>query len=190
MKIDPNLLPKELRPRPVITVVTAILLVIIVLLGVGAYAFYQGKSDANRDVDKLEAQKAALEKKTTEVLQNPDVVELQTLITQTQAELTRQEATKQDYDLFMTSRVNWDKVLDLVDYLIPPGGSLDSIKIQGNTLALHGKTLTNGDASDYAFALIQQQDYFSSVGSPTLQSDGKTITFSLSLEVKSGGDSK
>jgi len=202
MMFDPNLLPKELRPRPPITLVTAILLVVVILLGAGTYLMYNGKSDANDKNDKLKAQQATLEAQTTAVLQNPEIARLQGLITQTQAQVNAQVPVKQDYESFVASWVNWDKVLaqlqsvaESTNVTLESVANLESVaKKTGNAVDLKGTAPTNKAVFDYVLALQARQQYFSSVGFPTVQSQvsatGTTVSFTLSVEVKSGGASQ
>jgi Tfp pilus assembly protein PilN len=199
-KIQLNLLPEELRPRPVIRPVTAILLIIVILLGVGTYGFYKGKSNTDNKVDKLKAQQATLEQQTTAALKNPEIARLQSLITQVQVQVDAQGLPKQDYQSFMGSWVNWDQVLAQLYSLLPAGVSLDSVAEKaGNTLALEGTAPTTKAIFDYSLALEGNPEYFSSVSCPTVQTsevevdnqgqktEVEVITFTLSLEVKSGG---
>ena len=196
MMFDPNLLPKELRPRPVIPVVTAILLIVVIALGAGTYLMYNGKSDANNKNDKLKAQQATLEAQTTAALQNPEIARLQGLITQTQAQVNAQVPVKQDYESFVGSWVNWDKVLaQLQSVAESTNVTLESVaKKTGNAVDLKGTAPTNKAVFDYVLALQARQQYFSSVGFPTVQSQvsdtGTTVSFTLSVEVKSGGASQ
>jgi len=196
MMFDPNLLPKELRPRPPITLVTAILLIVVILLGAGTYLMYNGKSDANDKADKLKAQQATLEAQTVAALQNPEIARLQGLITQTQAQVNAQVPVKQDYESFVGSWVNWDKVLaQLQSVAESTNVTLESVaKKMGNAVDLKGTAPTNKAVFDYVLALQARQQYFSSVGFPTVQSQvsdtGTTVSFTLSVEVKSGGASQ
>ena len=203
-KIQFNLLPKEMGPRPVITLVTALLLVVVIALGAATYLMYDGKSDADSKVDDLKEQLATLEAQTKAALNNPEVTRLQGLIAQVQAQVNAQGPVKQDYQSFVASWVNWDQVLAQLQSLATSTKvTLDSVTKQtGNIVELKGTAPTNKTVFDYVLALKGRQQYFSSVGFPTVQysekvveSEGKQTTvtestFTLSVEVKSGGASQ
>lgn len=201
-KIQFNLLPKELGPRPVISLVTVLLLVVVIALGAATYLMYDGKSDADSKVDELKEQLATLEGQTKAALNNPEIAKLQGEIAKVQAQVNAQGPMKQDYESFMASWVNWDQVLAQLQSLATSTKvNLDSVtKRTGNTLELRGTAPNNKTVFDYVLALKARQDYFSSVGFPTVQYretlnevEKKTeteSTFTLSVEVKSGGASQ
>jgi Tfp pilus assembly protein PilN len=175
MNIDINILPAELRPKPLIDTRTFALIVVILLLGLGCFYFFHAKSGSQADIANMQGQIETTQSQIVTLSSNQDALKLIN-------EINQLKAAKQSYDAFVTSRVLVGNALYRVYSLVPAFVRVDSIAQRGNTLAIAGSAPSYTDASDYARAL-DNDPRFSLVGLPSF-GDGR---FSLSISVAPGG---
>jgi len=175
MNIDINILPAELRPKALIDTKTFALIVVILLLGLGCFYFFNAKSNSQSETANLSSQIKTVQQQTTALSSNPEAVHLINSINQL-------KATKQGYEAFTASRVVLGNALDGVYALVPTGVNIASITQKGSTLVIAGSASSYTDVSDYGRAL-DNDPRFSLVGLPSF---GKE-SFSLTISVATGG---
>jgi Tfp pilus assembly protein PilN len=176
MNIDINILPAELRPKPLIDTKTVVLIVFILLLGFGCYYFFQAKSDSQAEVTKMQSEIKTTQQQIDALKNDPDVKTLVNSITQL-------KAAKQSYDAFVASRVLLGNALDGVYSLAQGRVNISSIAQSGSTLLVKGTASTYTNLSGYASALDNDLR-FSVAGLPVFNSDK---SFSLTISVELGG---
>ncbi len=175
MNIDINILPKELRAKPLLDTQTFALIIVIVLLAFGSFYFYHAKSSSQSDIANMQSEIKTAQQQTVTLSNNPDALNLINSINQL-------KAAKQSYDAFMASRMLLGSALVGVYTLVPVGADIGSITQSGNTLVIKGTASSFTDVSDYARAL-NNDPRFSLLGLPSF-SNG---SFSLTISVASGG---
>jgi Tfp pilus assembly protein PilN len=176
MNIDINILPEELRPKPLIDTKTVALIVVILLLGFGCYHFYQAKSDSQAEITKMQSELKTTQQQIAALQNNPEAVQLTNSINQL-------KAAKQSYDAFVASRVLVGNALDGVYSLASGRVNIVSITQSGSTLLINGSASSYSDLSGYATAL-ENDPRFLVAGLPTYSSDR---SFSLTVSVTPGG---
>ena len=175
MNIDINILPAELRPKPLVDTRTFALIVVVLLLGLGCFYFAHAKMDSQADIANMQSQIKTMQQQTTALTSDPDAVKLTNLIKQL-------KATKQGYDAFAASRVAWGNALIGVYALVPMDVNIASITQKSNTLVIAGTAPSYTDVSDYGRAL-NNDARFALEGLPSF-TNGK---FSLTISVAPGG---
>ena len=176
MNIDINILPEELRPKPLIDTKTVALIVVILLLGFGCYHFYQAKSDSQAEITKVQSEIKTTQQKITALSTDPEAVQLTNSINQLKAD-------KKSYDAFVASRVLLGNALDGVYSLALGRVSIASITQSGSNLLIRGSASSYTDVSGYVSAL-ENDPRFSVVGLPSFSSDK---SFSATVGVAPGG---
>jgi Tfp pilus assembly protein PilN len=176
MNIDINILPEELRSKPLIDTKTVVLIVVILLLGFGCYHFYQAKSDSQAETTKMQGEIRTTQQKIAALSSDSQVVQLTTSINQL-------KAAKQSYDAFVASRMLLGNALDGVYSLAPVWINIDSVTQSGNTLSIRGSASSYTSVSGYVSAL-ENDPSFTVAGLPSYSSDG---SFSLTVSVAPGG---
>jgi len=175
MNIDINILPAELRPKPLVDTRTFALIVVVLLLGFGCFYFAHAKMDSQADIANMQSQIKTMQQQTTALTSNPDAVKLKNSITQLQA-------AQNGYKAFVASRVAWGNALIGVYSLVPMDVDIASITQKGNTLVIAGTAPSYTDVSDYGRAL-NNDARFALEGLPSF-TNGK---FSLTISVAPGG---
>jgi Tfp pilus assembly protein PilN len=175
MNIEINILPKELRARPLVDARTVILIVLVIALGYGCYFFYQARSDVQSKNAEIAARTAAIKQEVMTVSTNPEAVALQNSIKQLQA-------AKQSYDTYMASKVEWGDALTQVYAAVPKGVSITNIAQSGNNLVITATASNYTAVAEYGLALDSEAD-FVLLGIPSFS--GSTAT--LNIGVTPGG---
>ncbi len=173
MNIEINLLPKELRARPLVDLRTALLVVLILALGYGCYFFISGKSDVQAENTDIEARTVAIRQETTAVLNNPEALALQNSI----AQLT---LAKQSYESFVNSQMAWGDALASVYASVPTGVRIDTITQSGNNLVIVVTSSSYTAVADYGLAL-NNNGRFTLFAIPTFDSAEATATLRISV---------
>ena len=176
MNIDINILPAELRPRPLIDIKTVALIVFILALGFGCYYFVQAKSDSQDEIATMQSELKTTQQQIRVIQNDPDVVQLTKSINQL-------KAAKQSYDAFVASQMMLGSALDGLYSLASGRVNITTITQSGNTLLVKGTASSYTKLSGYASAL-ENDPRFSVKGLPTFAGDG---SFSLTVSVALGG---
>lgn len=176
MNIDINLLPEEVRPKPLIDTRTFGLIVLILMLAFVCVYAYLMKSDAQSDIATMEASTATMKQEITSVSTNAEAVQL----TKSNQDLT---AAKQHYETFIAGKILWGDALEGVYGLRPKGVSIDTITQSGNTLTVAGTADSYTEVSSFARAL-HNDPRFTLSGLPTLLEGQK---YTLVISVAAGG---
>lgn len=175
MGVDINLIPEELRIKPLIDGKSIAAIVAVLILAFGCYYFYNVKSDNQAAITNLRSQITATQQQTAAVSGNAEALQLINSINQL-------KASQQAYDAFKNKRVLMGYALADVYSLIPLGVEVSSITQTGNTLAIVGSAQSYTYASDFGRAL-DNDPRFTLLGLPSFSNGG----FSLSISVATGG---
>jgi Tfp pilus assembly protein PilN len=175
MDIGINILPKEMRAKPLLDIPTFALIVIILLLAFGSFYYYHAKSSSQNDIADMRSQITTMQQQTLAASNNPQALSLINSISQL-------KAAKQGYDAFTASKMQLGYSLVGVYALVPAGVGIDTITQGGNTLVIKGTAPTYTEVSDYGRDL-NNDPRFSLVGLPSF-AEGK---FSLTVIVVQGG---
>ena len=176
MNIDINILPKEMRAKPLVDARTVLLAVLVVALAFGIYYFFQARSDVQADNADMQTRIEALKAETASVSANPQAILLTNQINAT-------KAAAQSYTAFVAGRVAWGDALDGVFSLLPKGVSIVSITQAVNNLTM---VVT---ASDYSYVADYGQDLhndprFELLAVETLAAENTSV---ISISVAPGG---
>ena len=175
MNIDINLIPKELRIKPLVDGKTFAAIVVILLLGFGCFYFFNARSDSQAEIASLGSQIKTTQQQTAALSSNPEALNLISSISQL-------KAAKQGYEAFAAARVMWGNALAGVYFLVPVGVDITTITQKGNALEIKGTASSYTDVSDYGRAL-DNDPRFTLAGLPSF---GKGL-FSLTISVAPGG---
>ena len=175
MNIDINLIPKELRIKPLVDGKTFAAIVVILLLGFGCFYFFNARSDSQAEIANLGSQIKTTQQQTATLSSNPEALNLISSISQL-------KAAKQGYEAFAASRVMWGNALAGVYSLVPMGVSIATITQTGNALVIAGTASSYTDVSDYGRAL-DNDPRFTLAGLPSFAKE----SFSLTISVATGG---
>lgn len=175
MNIDINLIPEELRIKPLVDGKTLAAVIVIVLLAFGSFYFFNAKSDSQAEIASLGSQIKTTQQQTAALSSNPEAVQLINSISQL-------KAAKQGYEAFVASRVMWGNALNGVYSLVPMGVNIASITQTGNALEIKGTASSYTSVSDYGRAL-DNDPRFSLAGLPSFSKG----SFSLTIGVATGG---
>ena len=175
MNIDINLIPEELRIKPLVDGRTFAAVIVIVLLAFGSFYFFNAKSDSQAEIASLGSQIETIQQQTAALSSNPEAVQLISSISQLQA-------AKQAYEAFVASRVMWGNALDGVYSPVPKGVSITTITQTGNALVIAGTASSYTGVSAYGRAL-DNDPRFSLAGLPSFNNG----LFSLTISVPPGG---
>jgi Tfp pilus assembly protein PilN len=175
MNIGINILPKELRAKPMLDTQTFALIVVIVLLAFGSFYFYHAKSSTQSDIANMQSEITTAQQQTKALSTNPEALNLINSINQL-------NAAKQGYNAFMASRMLLGSAFVGVYALLPATVDISTITQSGSNLVIKGTADSFTDVSDYARAL-NNDPRFTLLGLPSFSSG----SFSLSVSVASGG---
>jgi len=175
MNIDINLIPKELRIKPLVDGKTFAAIVVILLLGFGCFYFFNARSDSQAEIANLGSQIKTTQQQTATLSSNPEALNLISSINQL-------KAAKQGYEAFAASRVMWGNALAGVYSLVPMGVDITTITQKGNALEIKGTASSYTDVSDYGRAL-DNDPRFTLAGLPSFAKE----SFSLTISVATGG---
>jgi len=175
MNIDINLIPKELRIKPLVDGKTFAAIVVILLLGFGCFYFFNARSDSQAEIANLGSQIKTTQQQTATLSSNPEALNLISSISQL-------KAAKQGYEAFAASRVMWGNALAGVYSLVPMGVDITTITQKGNALEIKGTASSYTDVSDYGRAL-DNDPRFTLAGLPSFAKE----SFSLTISVATGG---
>jgi Tfp pilus assembly protein PilN len=175
MNIGINILPKELRAKPLLDTQTFALIIVIVLLAFGSFYFYHAKSSTQSDIANMRTEITTAQQQTKALSTNPEALNLINSINQL-------KAAQQSYTAFMTSRMLLGSALVGAYNLLPSTVSISTITQKDNNLVIAGTADSFTDVSDYARAL-NNDPRFTLLGLPSF-SNG---SFSLTVSVASGG---
>jgi Tfp pilus assembly protein PilN len=175
MNIDINLIPEELRIKPMIDSKTLVAIGVVLLLLFGSVYFFIAKSDSQAQITNLQSQIKTTQQQTAALSSNPEAVQLISSINQL-------KASNQGYDAFTGARVMMGDALDRVYSLVPTGVNIVSITQKGNTLVIAGSASSYTDAANYGRAL-DRDPRFTLMGLPSF----KGGSFSLTITVAKGG---
>ncbi len=173
MNIGINILPKELRAKPVIDTQTFALIVIVVLLAFGSFYFYHAKSSDQTSITNMQSQITTMQQQTRTLQSNPDALKLINSINQL-------KAAKQSYDAFLASRMLLGNAMVGVYALLPAGVDIGTITQtqKGNNLVIAGAADTYTDVSDYGRAL-NNDPRFTLLGLPSFSNGSYALTISV-----------
>jgi len=175
MNIDINILPKELRAKPLLDTPTFALIVIILLLAFGSFYYYHAKSNSQNDTANMQSQITTIRQQTTALSTNPQALSLINSINQL-------NAAKQSYSAFTASKMLLGDALAAVYETVPLGVDIGTITQTGNTLLITGTAPSYTAVSDFGGAL-NNNSRFSLLGLPSFSNGA----FSLTISVKMGG---
>jgi Tfp pilus assembly protein PilN len=175
MNVDINLIPKELRIKPLIDGKTFAAIIVILLLAFGSVYFYNERSNSEAAITNLQSQINTMQQQTSALSNNPEATKLISSINQL-------KAAKNGYDAFVASRVALGNAMAGVYSLVPMGVNIASITQKNNTLVIAGSASSYTDVSDYARAL-NNDSMFSLVSLPSFNEG----LFSLIINVAPGG---
>ena len=176
MNIDINILPKEMRAKPLVDARTVLLAVLVIALAYGCYFFYDARSNVQADNADMQTRIEELKAEATSVSTNPEAIQLTKQISDI-------NTAAQSYTAFVAGRVAWGDALYRVFSLLPKGVSIVSIAQAGNNLTI---TVT---ASDYSYVADYGRDLhddprFVLLAVETLSSPNTSV---ISISVEPGG---
>lgn len=175
MYIGINILPKELRAKPLLDTPTFALIVVILLLAFGSFYYYYSKSSTQNETADMRSRITSMQQQTLALSTNPEALSLMTSISQLQA-------AQQSHSAFVASKMLLGYSLVGVYALVPMGVDLASITQGTNTLVIKGAASSYTEVSDYGRAL-NNDPRFTLLGMPSF-SNG---SFALTVSVASGG---
>ena len=175
MNIGINILPREMRAKPMLDTPTFALIVIILLLAFGSFYYYYAKSSSQNDIANMESEIATAQQQTTALSSDPQALSLINSINQL-------KAAKLSYTAFTTSRMLLGYSLVGVYALTPVGVDIGTITQSGSALVIKGAASSYTEVSDYGRAL-NNDPRFTLLGLPSF-SNG---LFSLTVNVAPGG---
>jgi len=189
MNMEINLLPDELKPKPLVKPQTLMVIVAVLILGFGCFHFYSDKAGKQAEADDIQSKIAGIEQEITMLKTNSEAVALKDEVAAKQVEKNKYDTMNSDYETFTDARVEWGYVTSSVRENVPWGVSITSIT-QGGT---DGKVVTvQGIANNFEretayMAKLEADRFFSGV--KTLSWEASTGQFSLSFDVQAGGGS-
>lgn len=175
MNIDINLIPEELRIKPMIDSRTFAAIVVVLLLAFGSFYFYSVKSDSQAEIANLQSRIKAAQQQTASLSGNAEANQLINSISQL-------KVSKQGYDAFNKGRLAVGNSLEGVYALVPMGVDIVSIVQKGNTLVIAGTAQSYTYAATFGRAL-DNDPRFTLAGLPSF----KQGSFSLTISVATGG---
>jgi Tfp pilus assembly protein PilN len=176
MNIEINLLPEELRPKPIVEGNTLLVIVVVVALVAGCVYLFQAKSGVDAEIADLEASIVATNKEIQTVSSNAEAVALKQSI-------DRLKSATNDYQGFLDSRVLWGDCLAEIEDYVPQGVRLVELSQEGTSTLLIGGVASQYSDIDSYFSVLDRDDTFSAPIGPAFNGS----TFTLYVEVASGG---
>ena len=114
MNMEINLLPNELKPKPLIKTQTLLVIVAVLILGFGCFHFYSDKAGKQAEAADIEAQIDSIEQHIDLLKTNPEAVDLKSQVEAKKAEKKKYDTMKNDYQTFTDARVQWGYVTSSV----------------------------------------------------------------------------
>jgi Tfp pilus assembly protein PilN len=173
MNIDINLLPKELRAKPLIDARTLVLIVLVVALAIGCYFAYHARSCAQAENASIQKQTETMEQEANSISSNPEAIQLYNSVRQLQA-------AQQEYTSYRASLVGWGDALTRVYQLVPRSVIVKSISQSGNGLVVQGSTAAWSGVDEFVGRLSSDAG-FTLQGLPTFDAVGGTFTLAISV---------
>jgi Tfp pilus assembly protein PilN len=175
MNIDINILPKEMRAKPLLDAPTLALIVVILLLAFGSIYYYHAKSSSQSDIANMQSQITTMQQQATALSSNKDALALIN-------EINQLKAAKQSYDAFLASKMPVGNALAAVySSAAQVGVDISTITQSANMLVITGTASSFTNVSDYGRAL--DNDYrFSLLGLPSYSDGAFTLTISVKME--------
>lgn len=172
MNIDINLLPKELRAKPLIDARTVVLIVLIIALAFGCYYFTQAKSTVQSENSDIQSNTEAMRAEAASLSKNAEAVRLTNLIAQI-------KSAGQNYGAFIASKMAWGDALQRVyDLAKVSVVSITSITQAGYSLEIKGTASNYGLVDTFARALEADAGFTLTALSFSLE-DGYTIDINV-----------
>ncbi len=175
MDIKINLLPEELRPRPLIATKTLLLILLIVALVGGGVALGLAKNNADSDRASSEDRIAAIDKEISAIQSDAEAVALTKSV-------SNLKAMKKAYNAFIASRIGWGDALGSVNARRSSGVTITTLTQTGDSLEVKGTAPGYSAVTSYG-RVLDSYEGFVLTGVPSL----KGSTFSLTLKVAPGG---
>ena len=175
MNIGINILPKELRAKPMLDTPTFALIVIILLLAFGSFYYYHAKSSSQNDIADMRTQITTMQQQAKALSTNPEALSLINSISQL-------KAAQQSYSAFASSQMLLGYSLVGVYALVPVAVDIGTITQSSRTLVIKGVASTYTEVSDFGRAL-NNDPRFTLVGMPSFSNGA----FTLTVRVTPGG---
>jgi Tfp pilus assembly protein PilN len=185
MDIDINLLPEEIRPKPLLNARMLLLLVVVGVLGFGCYYFYDLKAGTEADAAVAESRIEAVEDEASDLANNAEAKEIVAGISEAKATLAELEAATSDYVVFKDSRIGWGEVVDRVAIRLVGGITLESIVASGSDVVEVGGVASSYERAAAYASSLELDDSFDNVH--TREWEGTVGRFLLSIDVVTGG---
>ncbi len=173
--VEINILPQELRAKPLIDGKTFALIALAVLLAFGCVYFIMAESRVQSEIAELEDSIAAMQQQTTALSSNP---EAQSLI----SSISQLKTAQQHHAAFVASKVLWGDAMEAVYSLVPRGVRIESMVQKGNGLEIKGIASSYREVAEFGRALNNDRRF--TLASLPAFKDG---TFTLTVNVKAGG---
>jgi Tfp pilus assembly protein PilN len=180
MNIDINLLPKELRAKPLIDARTLALVVLVFALVIGCYFVYHARSSVQSENASIQSRTEAMVQEANSISSNSEAIQLSNSIRQLKAE-------QQEYSSYRASLVGWGDALTRVYGLVPGSvliKSLAQTPATGNVLVVQGAAAEWSGVNDFVGRLDLDAG-FKLQSLPTF--DAASGSFTLAIVVAPGG---
>jgi Tfp pilus assembly protein PilN len=180
MNIDINLLPKELRAKPLVDTRTLVLIVLVLALAVGCFFAYHAKSSAQAENASIQNRTEAMVQEASSISSNPEAIQLYNSIGQLRS-------AQQDYSSYRASLVGWGDALTRLYNLVPGSVIIKSIvqtPATGNILVVQGGTTEWSGVNEFV-GRLDLDPGFKLLSLPTF--DATSGTFTLAIGVAPGG---
>ena len=185
MNIDINLLPEELRPKPLIDRRMLIVVVVVVALACASYYVYSLKASVETEVASVESRVEVTQREATAMSSNPDALAMLTDISQKKAVYAELEVSGKDYEQFAATKIEWGDVVARVSARVPSYVTIAVIAEGGGSdVEVGGVATTYQRVAAYASSL-ESDEAFSEVH--TRDWDASSGEFVLILEVAERG---
>ena len=169
MNMEINLLPNELKPKPLIKPQTLLVVVAVLILGFGCFYFYSDKAGTEADAADMQSQIDSIEQQITLLQTNKEAVDLKDKVAAKTAEKNKYDTMNSDYQTFTDARVEWGYVTSRIREYVPWGVSITAITQGGND----GKLVTvRGTANNQQ----READYVTELERDPLFKDVMTLT--------------
>ncbi len=176
MNIDINLLPEEVRPKPLIDTRTFGLIVLVLILAFACVYVFIMKSDTQSDTAAIKENIVTMKQEISRLSTNAEAVQL----TKSVQDLT---AAKKNYETFVAQKTLWGDALEGVYGLRPVGVDIATITQSGSALTIVGTADSYTEVSSFARAL-HNDARFTLTGLPTIVD---SEIYKLVISVAAGG---
>lgn len=176
MNIEINLLPEELRPRPLVETRTFIVAVVVVALVAGGVLMYMQKSNE-------ESERVSMENRITQIDQ--EIAALAATARALTTDIDDLKTANKNYEAFDAARIDWGDAVDRMQELVPQGIVVMKLTQDGRTVLVEGRATGGyGAVASYGRSLdLDRRFVLTDV--PALSGS----EFSLVLKVAAGGGS-